>query len=830
MSQVIVVCTEDPVLDKKIRFLMSRDQRRVEVAKNIQEAHAYLREHGADLAVFAREMAGQDMIAGTLQLDAAIGMPVTVILGGTPEDTPNFIRVIPDPVDAQEIYRIADAALTDLEGSYELSDETSESPIEHTVLGPPPEIEGAAVVPGAQESAEDFDLDGFSDILAAAARDDEEASKRSQTQTTDNNEVAVPLGGSSRPEPAPSKGRFSAVESAIDDVIEELPLEALEEIDVEEHDIRESESAGDAPRAPRSSVPFSPNLQGTTQTREFGTALFRIARKQHSGHLKLKGPSFEINVSVRDGFITGVETNEKGERLGRRLVEEGRITESQYAMLAIDCLENGCGLVEVLLAHGLMNQEDVQKELGQKAFGHVSSSFSAGPNGHFEFARCKSAEIEPGEYELDLFSLVSYGITQANSSEIEEIYPNMTGRYFRCLGTTEDLAELFDLTDQEQRFLEFSGRAYNAADAADLTGVARLNAHRILALLSLCEMIEDFTPGVSEFEARLAEERERQQQQSIPAGPVEDAFQESPSSLPASEVEQHSDSAEGPATDDPEATQEALDFEGLMDSAATPTPTPPFQIQNEESEDDSDLISTGDLDGVVEEAIEFEDAEDSLPEKPSTVVSPNQKLSSPLAGHSLPPPPPVATQVNYEPPKTEQRAEAPRPETSPAAEPQAIQTPEPTPPAPAPKVARPAATTPSPAPAKDPAMPSSRPGASGQFLAPISFADPAPRGPTGKLIDTPERRKSREIFQRAVTLLGKGKFLEAEKAFREAIILCSDEHVYMVGLARALYYNPNYERASKISVLQTVIARARGLAPDDKRIAELQSWVDSARN
>ena len=217
MSQVIVVCTEDPVLDKKIRFLMSRDQRRVEVAKNIQEAHAYLRERGADLAVFAREMAGQDMIAGTLQLDAAIGMPVTIILGGTPEDTPNFIRVIPDPVDAQEIYRIADAALTDLEGSYELGDETSESQIEHTVLGPPPEIGGAAVVPGAQESAEDFDLDGFSDILAAAARDDEEASKRSQTQTTDNNEVVVPLGGSSRPEPAPSEERFSAVDSAIFD-------------------------------------------------------------------------------------------------------------------------------------------------------------------------------------------------------------------------------------------------------------------------------------------------------------------------------------------------------------------------------------------------------------------------------------------------------------------------------------------------------------------------------------------------------------------------------------------------------------------------------------
>ena len=126
-------------------------------------------------------------------------------------------------------------------------------------------------------------------------------------------------------------------------------------------------------------------------------------------------------------------------------------------------------------------------------------------------------------------------------------------------------------------------------------------------------------------------------------------------------------------------------------------------------------------------------------------------------------------------------------------------------------------------------MPSPRPGVSGRFLAPIMFADPAPRGADGKLMDTAARKKSRDAFQRGVTLLGHGKFFEAETAFRQAIEMCADEHVYLVGLARSLYYNSEYDRDSKVSVLQTVIARARDLAPNDSRVETLQTWIDAAR-
>lgn len=77
-------------------------------------------------------------------------------------------------------------------------------------------------------------------------------------------------------------------------------------------------------------------------------------------------------------------------------------------------------------------------------------------------------------------------------------------------------------------------------------------------------------------------------------------------------------------------------------------------------------------------------------------------------------------------------------------------------------------------------------------------------------------------------LLGQGAFDEAEEAFRDAINLCADEHVYLIGLGRALYYNPSYTAAGKLPVLRTIVDRAKSLAPADGRVQNLVDWVSHA--
>jgi tetratricopeptide (TPR) repeat protein len=130
--------------------------------------------------------------------------------------------------------------------------------------------------------------------------------------------------------------------------------------------------------------------------------------------------------------------------------------------------------------------------------------------------------------------------------------------------------------------------------------------------------------------------------------------------------------------------------------------------------------------------------------------------------------------------------------------------------------------------AQVPPMPVPPPGAPVRYPRPVTFSAATPRAPDGSLQETPERARSRSHFQRGVTLLGQGAFDEAEDAFREAIALCAEEHVYLIGLSRALYYNPGYAAAGKVPLLRTIVDRAAGLAPEDPRVLTLVDWVKAA--
>ena len=52
--------------------------------------------------------------------------------------------------------------------------------------------------------------------------------------------------------------------------------------------------------------------------------------------------------------------------------------------------------------------------------------------------------------------------------------------------------------------------------------------------------------------------------------------------------------------------------------------------------------------------------------------------------------------------------------------------------------------------------------------------------------------------------------------------------MYLIGLARAIYYNPSYTAPGKVPVLREIVNRASHLAPDDGRVTTLIDWVKHA--
>lgn len=115
MRQHIVVCTEDAVLAKKVRFLLARDECEVQIVGALADVEARIREGDVSLVVLSRQLEGEDAIAIAQRYDASMGIPTTLVLGGAMTDTAGFIRLIPDPIDTQAIYRIASEALAEAE-------------------------------------------------------------------------------------------------------------------------------------------------------------------------------------------------------------------------------------------------------------------------------------------------------------------------------------------------------------------------------------------------------------------------------------------------------------------------------------------------------------------------------------------------------------------------------------------------------------------------------------------------------------------------------------------------------------------------------------------
>lgn len=622
------MCSEDPALAKRVRFLLGRDECHIEILNGPDSLGPAIDSESYDLLVLSRTMADVDVREHIEQLGEE--RPPTLVLGGEPISDIERVHVVHDPSNAQAIY-------------------------------------GAA-----------------SRILAG--------------QTPDAS--AQPPAPQLPSMPTPNPGRNGAGTGA--------------------------SSAASQPVDPA----------------KLARCIHRHNAARDDGELTVQRNDERWTLTFSGGLPVRVHTSRKGDRFGRHLVEAGRLSAARYAEAAMFAVEKGQNLGDALVATQALSEEDLRRERADYARIQLIAHFEPG-EATFRFEAIPFSG-DP-DFELDVLPVVAEGFkTYADLDLVEGIIGERRQRYFRLRTPPREVQELFRLTETEVAFLEHGGRAYNVEDAAENSGEPVEAALKLLGLLWTCDEVEDFTPGVDEFEARIREERTRGKE----AG---------------SQTPMQAMSSEFPNIDEP--------FDGQI-STGTPVFEAPVPLHSRDIPD---------VPLEVEEPVPLMGSSPSAP--PSALpypASPAGSLRPSMVsphGRSNPPP-----------------------------------------------------ATPPPAPVDDvPQMPSAAPGTQTGEVEPLVFAAPNPRDAEGNLVETPERVRSREHFQQGVQLLGQGHFDGAEQAFREAITLCAEEHVYLVGLARSIFYNPGYEAQDKLSVLESIVSRAESLAPQDKRVITLRGWVDRNR-
>jgi len=448
-------------------------------------------------------------------------------------------------------------------------------------------------------------------------------------------------------------------------------------------------------------------------------AIHRAWDDRADGRLIVERADETWTLEFESGRPVRMRSSIPGDRFGRHLVETGRLGEADYAQASMHAIEEGIDLGAAMVQTGAVTQAQLEEERSDYARLQLVDRFEAGL-ATFRFERGASSGRR--EFTMEPLPVVAEGFKRhARPELVASIVTDNTERYFKTRSEPMDIGETFVLEPRELTFLEHGGRAYNVSDAAEVADMSLEEALKLLALLWTCEVIEDFTPGIAEFEARIREERQR-----------------------TKDVEARASQLPAPEEDEP--------FEGMRSVPAFEAPAP-IHTEDETEEPPMEL-----LDEVAEVA-----PISSPPPRANSLLQPAPAPSSP--------PPPPSDDV--------------------------------------------------------PIMPVVPEGEPSRQAEPLVFAAPTPRGPDGQLIETPERSRSKEAFQRGVQLLGQGQFEPAESAFREAITLCSEEHVYMVGLARSVFYNPDYSAEEKIPLLRSIVRKAESIAPNDQRVLSLRTWVEN---
>ena len=456
--QHILVCAQDSVLAKKVRFLLARDEIDVEILTKPSQLEKRLHEGDVALLILSRNLAGEDAVDMLAHFDPSLVIPPTLVLGGQKRITADFIQLIPDPIDTQAIYRIATEILG-MDGDEPYS--SSEDDLTHIAVDRPQKKR----VPGTVEKKIVDEL-SFTDVTGLdeiANQLDELESEQISDQLSDAFDI-------------------DEVSGALNQA---APTEAV-------------------PAADKSEV-----LGGLLEPARFAKVLFQCWSRKASGALIVARDQETLTIYFENGAPVHIESSIPGDPLGRALVTRGVISEEQYSSGAKRAIERGLSIGSSLVELGCFSGEDLGEQKGQEATAQIVGCF-AHRTGAFEFDQKRRTPTSERPYRLEVGHILADGIkTHCDEPVVKEIIGDMDVRYFKLHRSIDELKERFPISDQEVAFLEFQGRAYNVADASEVSGLPVKDAHKLMALMITCDEVDDFTPGIHEFEARIREERQR---------------------------------------------------------------------------------------------------------------------------------------------------------------------------------------------------------------------------------------------------------------------------------------------------------------------------------
>ncbi|MFZ9887622.1 MAG: DUF4388 domain-containing protein [Myxococcota bacterium] len=250
--------------------------------------------------------------------------------------------------------------------------------------------------------------------------------------------------------------------------------------------------------------------EGVFEDLRYPQLLARARHEGFTGAIKLQlGSANTRTVFLRDGLPVGYASSEPGERIGRMMVEQKRITDEQYIKAATMMVEQGIKLAEALVELGFIEGETLAVEMRNLTRDQIIQGFEV-TQGRFTCTQGQLPGPSVSLFDFGPGEIYVQGFRRyAPAAEMQALFETMRTKY---LTPNERLAlyrPKLGLSSDDERLLRLLGEAYTLEEAVERAGLSPESAARLTAALWALDLVEEWSPGVEQFSHRLRAERQQ---------------------------------------------------------------------------------------------------------------------------------------------------------------------------------------------------------------------------------------------------------------------------------------------------------------------------------
>lgn len=249
--------------------------------------------------------------------------------------------------------------------------------------------------------------------------------------------------------------------------------------------------------------------EGVFEELRYPALLSRARTEAFTGSIRMQLPGDTTRtIYVRNGLPVGFTTSEPGEKIGKVLVSQGRISDDQYVKAATRMVERGIKLSEALVDLGLIDAETLEVEIRNLTRDQIIAGFEL-VQGRFTVQtgdappeRVPTFDFGPGEIYVQGFR------QYAPRAEMHALYEQLRPKYLTANARLPVLRPKLGLGGDDERLLRLLGEAYTVEEAVDRAKIDPDTAARLIASMTALDLVEEWNPGVEQFRARLSSERQ----------------------------------------------------------------------------------------------------------------------------------------------------------------------------------------------------------------------------------------------------------------------------------------------------------------------------------